>query len=144
MQNRSIWIAELFNQIKKKFFVTVILLFAIMGQTDGWNSSTFNNQCMINISIDFQDGFVNDSVKCQLNGKTIYSKNNCNTSRLIGLADSMSVKTGKGLTKLKVIILNRDIEKEISIDIKDDVYVGFSLVNDTIEYIVSAKPFGYG
>ena len=136
--------AGLFYQIKTKFFITVILLFALKGTTDGWNSSACNNQKMINITIDFQDGFVNDSIECQLNGKTIYNKNNCNTSRLTGLADSVSVKAGKGLNKLKVIILSRNIEKEIPIDIKDEVFIGISVVNDTIEHIISAKPFGYG
>jgi hypothetical protein len=133
------------NQLAPKiFFLVIMLLFAVFGKTGGFNSTTSINQDMIYITIDFQDGFVNDSIECRLNGKIIYSKNNCNTSQLTGLADSVRVKPDEGLNKLKVSIVSRGIEKDILIEVKKDVYVGISIVNDTIEHIVSAKPFGYG
>ena len=136
--------AKLFYQIKKNLFVVVMLLFALSGKTDDWNTSICKNQNMANLTIDFQDGFVNDSIECRLNGKRIYSKNNCNTSRLTGLAESVSLKVGNCSNKIKVIIINRDIEKEIRLEVEDDVFIGISIVNDTIEHIVSTKPFGYG
>lgn len=99
---------------------------------------------MVTLSIDFQDGFVNDITVLHVNGKEIFHKEHVNTKLLLGLADSLETEVETGSVSINTNVPTKDIEKTIILEVSADTYVGISIVNGMIEHIVSDRPFGYG
>lgn len=99
---------------------------------------------MIILAIDLQDGFEDDTVILQVNGENVYHKEDVSTKLLLGLADSFKTEVEKGPIKIDISAQTKGIKKTISLDVSADTYLGISIVNGIIEYIVSNEPFGYG
>jgi|GEM_PF-907697 len=99
---------------------------------------------MTNLTIDLQEGFNNDTVLCKVNDDTVFHKNHVTTAKLTGLADSVSLDVKKGKVILQIAVKNRFMSKSIELDINEESYIGISLSNDSMLYIRSSQPFGYG
>lgn len=95
------------------------------------------------LHIDLQEGFADDTVTLQVNGKKVFSRECVTTRLLLGLADSVKSQVEKGLVTIEARVETRGIAKTIRLNVSADTYVGVSVVNDRIEHLVSGKPFGY-
>ena len=99
---------------------------------------------MTTLTIDFQEGFDQDSIICKVNEATVFNKNAVTTAKLIGLADSINLEIEKEKVLIEITVKNRDLSKSIKLDISEGAYIGISLSNNSISYIQSKEPFGYG
>jgi hypothetical protein len=99
---------------------------------------------MINLTIDLQDGFVDDTVILLVNGEEILQKEHVSTKILYGFADSVTTEVEKGSVSIEIKVKTKDIAKTILLNkVSDSTYLGISIVNGMIQYIESSKPFGY-
>ena len=98
---------------------------------------------MATLSIDFQDGFVNDTVMVQIDDEEVFRKERVSTRRLTGLAASFQTQVKEGSVRVQINVPTTEIARTILVEVSADTYLGISLVNGAIKYIVSAKPFGY-
>ena len=99
---------------------------------------------MINLTIDLQDGFGDDTVILLVDGKEIFQKEHVSTKLLLGLADSIRTDVEKGQVRVEINIQTRNLTETILVDASAPVYVGISIESGKITYIVSPEPFGYG
>lgn len=98
---------------------------------------------MVTLSIDFQDGFANDTVVLHVNGDEVFRKEDVSTNLLLGKADALETVVKTGQIVIEINIQTRDIAMTIPLEISADTYLGISVVNGRIEYVVSDEPFGY-
>ncbi|WP_167611753.1 hypothetical protein [Maribellus sediminis] len=132
--------------ILQKVLVLTLLPLLTIGYEEHRLMHTTNNfqTDMTTLSIDFQDGFDKDSILCTVNELTVFNKKAVTTSKLTGLADSINIEVEKGKAHLEITIVNRNLSKLIKLNITEESYIGISLAGDSISYIRSAEPFGYG
>ena len=98
---------------------------------------------MVTLAIDLQDGFVDDTVVLRVNGEELFRKGHVSTKLLLGLADSFKTEVEKGPVSVEISVETRDTAETISLYVSADTYLGVSVVNGRIEYIISDEPFGY-
>lgn len=99
---------------------------------------------VVTLSIDLQEGFLDDTVVLQVNGEEVFRREHVSTKLLLGIADSSKAEVEKGPAIIEVNVETKDIQKTISLELSADTYLGISIANGMIEHIVSNKPFGYG
>lgn len=96
------------------------------------------------LSIDFQSGFINDTIVLLVNDEEVFHKEHVNTKLLLGLADSFKTEIETGLVSIEIHVLTKDIKKALVLEVLEDKYIGISIVNSMVDYIVTDEPFGYG
>lgn len=99
---------------------------------------------MLTLSVDFQDGFVDDAIVLLVNGQEVFYKQHVRTKLLLGLADSLKTKVETGPVSIETNVPTKDIAKTIALEVSADTYIGISIANGMVEYIVLDEPFGYG
>jgi hypothetical protein len=99
---------------------------------------------MVVLSVDLQDGFVDDTVVLYANGKEFFRKKNVSTKLLLGLAQAINTEVKPGTVSIEIRVPTKNVAKTISLLVSADTYVGISLVNGMIDHIVSPGPFAYG
>jgi len=95
------------------------------------------------LHIAFQDGYEDDLVIVQINGKEVFRKEGLRTNLLLGYADSFEAQITEGSVKVKVILPSKKLSEIIALKVSADVYLGLSIHDSKINYIISHKPFGY-
>ena len=108
---------------------------ALLIRTEGGN--------MVTLSIDFQEGFANDTIVLHVNGDEVFRKEDVSTKLLLGKADALKTTVETGQVVIEINIQTRDIAMPIPLEISANTYLGISVVNGRIEYVVSDEPFGY-
>ena len=98
---------------------------------------------MVTLSIDFQEGFANNTVVLHVNGDEVFRKEDVSTKLLLGKADALETMVETGQVVIEINIQTRDIAMTIPLEISADTYLGISVVNGRIEYVISDEPFGY-
>ncbi len=98
---------------------------------------------MVTLSIDFQEGFANDTVSLRINGEEVFRKEDVSTKLLLGKAEALKTTVEAGQVVIEIMIQTRDIAITIPFEISADTHLGISVVNGRIEYVVSDEPFGY-
>ena len=99
---------------------------------------------MVTLSIDFQEGFVDDTIVLQVNGEEVFHKEHISTKLVIGLADSFETEVETGSVNIEINIQTKNVTKNLLLEVSADTNIGISIMNGEIEYIVSDKPFRYG
>lgn len=99
---------------------------------------------MVTLFIDFQDGFADDTVVLHVNGEEVFRKEHVSTKLLLGLAESFRTEMPIGPVTIDIDIQTKDVAKTILIEVFAPTYLGISVANGSIEYIVADEPFGYG
>lgn len=106
-----------------------------------------NNKSLL--SIDLQDGFVNDSIIIRINENEVFTKNNISTDLRISLADnSFKSRVSNGQTKIDILVTSKNLKLSQNIEINSDTYVGISIINPTttnpeIQVKSEKQPFTY-
>jgi hypothetical protein len=98
---------------------------------------------MISISIDLQDGFSDDTVMVQVNGREIFSKSGVNTDYSIGRADSVQTMVPEGSVEIAVAVPSRSLSDKVVINAAAEVYVGVSIIDDRIVFRTSDEMYTY-
>ena len=98
------------------------------------------------LHIEFQEGFMDDTVVVQVNDKEVCRKSNMRTRLQIGYADSCEVDVRENTVNVEVALPLRNLSKAIPIVFDDapSVYLGLSVTPEgRISERVSREPFGY-
>ena len=101
------------------------------------------------LSVDFQDGFVNDSIIIRINENEVFRKNNVSTDLRIAMADnSFNTTVSNGQIKIDILVPSKNLKFSQNIEINSDAYLGVSIINsDTtnpeIKVKVEKQPFTY-
>lgn len=101
------------------------------------------------LSLDFQDGFVNDSIILRINEKEVLKKNNISTDLRISLADnSFSTRIPNGQIKIDILVPSKNLKYSKTIEIETDTYIGASIVNSNtpnadLAIRIEKNPFSY-
>jgi hypothetical protein len=101
------------------------------------------------LSVDFQDGFVNDSIILRINQNEVLKKNNLSTDLRIALADnSFSTRLPNGQIKIDILVPSKNLKYSKTTEIESDTYIGISIVdsntpNADIAVRIQKDPFSY-
>ena len=103
---------------------------------------------MPKLYIDFQEGFLDDTVILNINGSEALKKEHLKTKFQIGLAGSYEFIISEGIVKLETNIPSKGITSSVSHEFKlniiEKLYIGISITSENkMSYIIDDKPFGY-
>ncbi len=99
---------------------------------------------MVTLVIDLQDGFADDTVVLHVNGEKLVRRAHISTKLLLGLAESFRTEIPIGPVTVDIDIQTKDVTKTILLKVYAPTYLGISVANGEVEYIVADEPFGYG
>jgi hypothetical protein len=99
---------------------------------------------MAQITVDLQDGFMNDTVAISAGGREVLREEGVTTRFQIGRARSLQVAVPEGAITLEVEVSTKDASATAAIDTSKPVFVGVSLTTEgQLEVRVQEQPFGY-
>lgn len=98
---------------------------------------------MRTMTIDLQEGFMDDNVVIQVDDVEVYNKDQVSTSFILARADSLAVELPEGSATVRVKVPSKRLSSAIVLDVTPDVQLGVALVNDEIKFRVSDKLFAY-
>ncbi len=98
---------------------------------------------MATLRLHLVDGFDNDTVRIQVNGKTVFSKDNVSTSGLVGLADSVTAEVDTEAAEIDVHLPKQGLSKHIQVKAKDSQDVVISVVAGRIDWHTPQTPVGF-
>ena len=107
------------------------------------NRTTQQEQAMITLGIDLQEGFESDQVVIDINGQEFFRQEKVETKLLLGYGETLIFQVPQGNTTIIVSLPQKKQEKTIKLDLKKDTYLGISVTPSGLEYITSDKPFFY-
>ena len=124
--------------------IAIVALFAACrpgDQPEFDSPRSLETNAMLHVAL--QEGFDDDRVELRVNEASIYQRDSVTTDLRIGRADAVEMEMGAGPHRLTVSLPERNISD--SIDVRGDapVYVGVSLVGESVQFTVSDQPFGY-
>jgi hypothetical protein len=99
---------------------------------------------MVTFAIDFQDGFLDDTVVLRINGQERFQREQVSTRLLLGLASSFTTEIEKGSLSVEISIPTRGLKESLMLDVTADTYIGVGIANGKLAIIISERPFGYG
>ena len=99
---------------------------------------------MAEITVDLQDGFMDDSVAVSAGGRELLREEGITTRFQIGMAKSMQVAVPAGEAVLEVEVPTKNQRATVPIDTSRPVFVGISLTTEgELDVRVQEQPFGY-
>jgi hypothetical protein len=98
---------------------------------------------MRTMTIDLQEGFMDDNVVIQVDDVEVYNKDKVSTGFVLARADSLAVELPEGPATVRVMVPSKRLSGAIVLDVTPDVQLGVALVNDEIKFRVSDKLFPY-
>lgn len=100
-------------------------------------------QSDVMLTIDFQEGFRNDTVTISIDGKQVVHEENIETQMLLGVAKSFEMKIAPGERVIEIAVPTQNVKHEMSLNITSDVFIGTSIIVGDLRTMTSDKPFGY-
>jgi hypothetical protein len=99
---------------------------------------------MTEITVDLQDGFMDDTVAVSCGGREVVREQGVTTRFQIGMAKSLQVAVPEGAEVLEVEVPTKGERATVPIDPSKPVYVGVSLTTEgQLDVTVQERPFGY-
>jgi hypothetical protein len=96
------------------------------------------------LHIALHDGFFNDHVLIEVNGREVYRKTGVSTRQQIGYADSVETDVQGPQVKIVVALPEKNLSQTIHRTVTRPTYLGLSVTSDRrIDNKISADPFGY-
>lgn len=124
------------------FLLWIVLLVpaaARLGQSEG-----VRQEAMVEIPVDLQDGFKDDTVVISVGGSEIFRDEAVNTRFQIGLAKSIKLEVPRSRIDLTVEVPTRGLRAAATIDATKPVFVGISLTTGgELQVKAQDRPFGY-
>lgn len=98
---------------------------------------------MPQLHVDLQDGFSDDRVVVQVDGREVFRSDRLTTRLMLGLAESFAVDVGEEPVTVRVEVPTRDASVEQDVRAGQTPYVGVSLLQTMLSIHVSRTPFAY-
>jgi hypothetical protein len=99
---------------------------------------------MVEVTIDLQDGFKDDTVVISAGGRELVREQAVSTRFQIGKAKSLRVALPEGQITLTVEVPTQNRRATVPLDTTRPVFVGVSLTTEgELEVRTQAQPFGY-
>jgi hypothetical protein len=99
---------------------------------------------MTEITVDLQDGFMDDTVAVSAGGQEVVREQGVTTRFQIGMAKSLQVTVPEGKVTLEVEVPTKNRRARVPIDTSKPVCVGISLTTEgELDVKVQEQPFGY-
>jgi len=99
---------------------------------------------MAAITVDLQDGFMDDTVAVSAGGTEVMREEGVTTRFQIGMAKSMQIELPEGRATLTVEVPTKNQRATVPIDTSRPVFVGISLTTEgALDVRVQEQPFGY-
>ena len=99
---------------------------------------------MAEITVDLQDGFMDDTVTVATGGRELLREDGVTTRFQIGMAKSLQVEMPEGADVLEVAVPTKGERTTVPIDPSKPVFVGVSLTTEgQLDVTVQEQPFGY-
>lgn len=99
---------------------------------------------MPTLRIDLQDGFFEDHVTIELDGKRIYDQQPVSTSMKTGLAGAVETETFRESATLVVKVGERTYQQTVKLYRTKDTHAGVSITRDGgLSVQTSKEPYGY-
>jgi hypothetical protein len=95
------------------------------------------------LTVALQDGYSNDHVRIELDGRLVSSQTDLSTRYQIGLAAQVETEVVPGPHVLQVSLPNRGLSAQAPLEIDGDCNVSVSLVNGELSVRTSSEPFRY-
>ncbi len=95
------------------------------------------------LGIDLQDGFSDDTVVVEINGKEVLRIEHVQTSGPTGFAHAFTARVETGMVSVIVRLITRNLERVLNFHVSKNRYLGFSVVDGFIDHIFSDVPYGY-
>ena len=95
------------------------------------------------LSVALEEGFDDDVVVVDVNGRKVFEQNNVSTRTQIGLAESFEVQVDQTDVVIEVRVLSRGAAGQTRGTIVDRLHVGVSLQSGDVVFRTSEEPFGY-
>jgi hypothetical protein len=99
---------------------------------------------MPTLTIDLQDGFQDEPIRIELNGRKVVEEAGINTRFQIGFAASHKVDVEYGIQRISIALPKRQIVEPLELNVSGPLYLGVSL-NPAGALIcrIQEEPFGY-
>ncbi len=98
---------------------------------------------MTKLVIDFQEGFAEDTIVVLIDDREVFRKQAVTTNFLLGHADSFETEVSEPPFEVEVSVTSRGLSGGIRLDPVGAVYLGVSVGDREITFVVSDQPFGY-
>jgi hypothetical protein len=99
---------------------------------------------MTQLHIALQIGFANDTIRIEVDGQVVFSKEGVTTPSDVGRADAFDLTLPNGTHTVFVAIPTRQTSETIPLNLTAPTYLGILLSPDgRITYQLSPRPFAY-
>jgi hypothetical protein len=120
-----------------------MVLAASVASLPGGSGATMEGR-MAEITVDLQDGFMDDTVAISAGGREVMRAEGVTTRFQIGMARSLQVAVPEGEVTLEVEVATKNTSAIVAIDTSKPVFVGVSLTTEgELEIRVQERLFGY-
>ena len=98
----------------------------------------------VKFSIDFQDGFKDDTIALKIKGKEVLRIEKVSTGLIVSFAHIFETEVEPGKISVEITIPTRNLATTRIFDVLTDTHFGVSLVNGEIVFTLpSSESFGY-
>jgi hypothetical protein len=95
------------------------------------------------LSVALEEGFDDDTVAVEVNGRRVFDRDGVSTRTQIGLAESFEVPVDGERAVVDVQVPSRGAVGRIECPVADRLYISTSLEGDDVVFKTSEEPFGY-
>lgn len=95
------------------------------------------------LTLDFQSGFLEDSIKVRVNDKVVFEQENFSTDYSVGLAETHEIQVKEEEAQITVEVKSKRISDSITIEMKPKIFLGISIDEGKIIFEVSDEMFLY-
>lgn len=98
---------------------------------------------MPRLTIDLQNGFLNDEVILRVAGAEVLRKSQVTTNLAISLAASCPVEVGESPADVEVLVPSRRVQGAVRVDVARTPYLGVNIAEDGLQLQPSETMFFY-
>lgn len=96
------------------------------------------------LHIALQEGFLDDTVEVQVDGREVFRKGGVTTRLQLGKADSVETTAEGDSATVRVTLPEKDVSETILVpELSSTVYLAVSVENGKVVHRVSSEPFRY-
>ena len=96
------------------------------------------------LHIALHEGFLDDTVEIDVNGREVFRRDGVTTRLQIGKADSFDTTVEGDSATVHVTLPGRNVSEKIVVpEVSSTVYLAVSIENGKVAHRISSEPFGY-
>jgi hypothetical protein len=95
------------------------------------------------LNVALEEGFEQDAVVVEVNGRQVFDSGDVSTRMQIGLADSFEVPIDEEQAVVEITVPSQGLTGRFEAPVTDRMHLGVSLHEGNIVFRTSKEPFGY-